>query len=126
MDRIHVRGLKVRAPVGVFEWERRMHRTLRIDLAMSTDAAVAAAEDRLDRALDYDRVCALVREQVASESCQLIETVAESLARCILRDFRIAEVAVTVRKPGALPDAEEVAVELLRRAADSADPPGDG
>lgn len=124
MDWIHVHGLKVLAPVGVFEWERRLGRTLRIDLSMSVDANAAAEGDRIEQALDYDQVCQVVREHLAGDSVQLIETVAETLAKRLLETFGIQELSLTVRKPGALPDADEVGITLTRAVSDYPDIPG--
>lgn len=116
-DLVRVEGLAVDAEVGVYAHEHGIRQRLVIDLALETDIAAAAAQDALSLAIDYDRVAAAARAVVASQHHALIETIAERIAARVLGEAgpRVRRVFVRVAKPGAVPDARTVAVEIWRQ-----------
>ena len=114
MDRIKLEGLVIDASVGVYEFEHHIRQRLEIDVTAEIDLAEAGESDRLEAGLDYDGLARHCREVVAERHHQLVESVAESIAARVLRDERIRRVDVRVAKPGAVPDARTVAVEITR------------
>ncbi len=126
MDTVFISNLRAPTVVGVFDWERRMRRELRLDLEMGTDVTAAAREDRLEAALDYDAAARAVTELLAENEYKLIETVAEAVARELFSRFSLAWLRLCVRKPWAVADANEVGVRIERTADDYADSPEAG
>ena len=114
MDSIKIRGLKTEGIVGVHAWERKIPRTLVIDLELSADAARAAKSDALKDALDYAAVAQAVSEFVGASKFQLIETLAEKLADKLRAQFGAAWVKLEVHKPGAVASAQDVSVAIER------------
>jgi len=114
MGTIRIKGLKVETIVGVHEWERKMPRTVVIDLELAADVARAAKQDALKHALDYAAVAQLVTEFVTTSDFQLIETLAERLAERIQKGFSVAWVKLEVHKPGAIAGAQDVSVSIER------------
>ena len=85
---------------GVMEEEHRIGGRYEVDVAMRLDVTEAAETDDLSKTVDYERVYALVREVVTGNSSYLIERVAWRIAEAVGMAYpRVAEVAVTVRKP---------------------------
>lgn len=119
MDTVFVRGLKATTVVGIFEWERRLPQSVMLDLEMETDIRPAAASDAIDDALDYKQVAKAVVGHVEDSRFQLVETLADSVARLILSQFGVAAVTVTLNKHGALSDAADVGIRLRRTQADA-------
>lgn len=115
-DRIHLKGLKVEARIGVHDWEQRVPRTLVVDLDIAADVARAARTDALADTADYAAIAATVGEWAAASRCQLIETFAEKLAQELLRRHALAGLRLTVHKPGAVPGAQDVSVTVERKA----------
>ena len=120
MDRIFLRGLKLEAVVGVHDWERQVRRPLVFDLSLGMDAREAASSDRVRDAVDYAAVADAVREVVAAEHPQLLETLAERIARTLFDRFPILSLTLSIDKPGAVPDVKSVGVEIERRREDYA------
>ncbi len=120
MDRIFLRELKVQAVIGIWEWERRITQTVSIDLEMETDVRKAAASDSVADALNYKDVAKRVIELVGGSSYQLVETLAEDIARTIVTEFAVPWVKVSVAKPGAIEGSREVGVAIERTRADYA------
>ena len=52
VDIIFLNDLRIETTIGIYEWERRIRQTVTLDLEMATDAARAAATDRIEDALD--------------------------------------------------------------------------
>jgi dihydroneopterin aldolase len=118
-DRIALLGLELSAGIGVYPHEKGVEQRLIVDVEMELQDLVRAAKsDDLAATVDYDRVAAICREVVRSRHHQLIEAVAEEIAaRTLALDARIDLVTVRVEKPGAVPDARTVRVEITRRNA---------
>ena len=116
MDVVVVSELRCEAVIGVHAWERQLTQSLVLDLELATDAAAAAAADRIEAALDYQRVTERVRSHVAGLQAQLVETVADSVAGLLRQEFALPWVRVTVRKPGAVAGTRGVAVRVERGA----------
>lgn len=124
-DLIRIEGLAVDVGVGVYAHEHGIAQRIVVDIALETNIAPAARADDLGAAVDYDRAAAIVRTVAGERHHALIESIAESIASRLLDQLapRVASVFVRVAKPGAVPDARTVAVEIRREAASSADPP---
>jgi len=114
MDKIFLEELKVDTIIGIWEWERKIHQTVVIDLEMSADIAKAAASDDVADTLNYKSVAKRVQEFVADSSFQLVETLAERIAGIIRDEFDVAWVRVKVHKPGAIRGSRDVGVEIER------------
>jgi 7,8-dihydroneopterin aldolase/epimerase/oxygenase len=115
-DLIRVEGLEVRAEIGVYSHERGVLQPLVIDLALETDIALAAESDAISNAVDYTAAAEIARDVVREAHHGLIETVAERIAERLLAQLgaRVPRVFVRVAKPGAVPDARTVSVEIWR------------
>jgi dihydroneopterin aldolase len=114
MDKLQITGLRVSAVIGVRAWERQLRQPLLIDLCLAIDATAAAATDQIDDALDYGAVARRVTELTETGNFRLIETLAEAIASTLLDEFAPASVTIRVHKPGAVPQAQGVSIEIER------------
>lgn len=118
-DRVRVEGLELMAEVGVYAHEHGIKQRLVIDLVVETDLRAAGQSDALADAIDYDGLAHVARSVSAARHHELIEAIAEEIAAGILASLghRAGRVFVRVAKPGAVPDARTVAVEIWRAHA---------
>lgn len=116
MDKIFLDELKIDTIIGIWDWERKIHQTVIIDLEMSADIARAAASDSVEDTLNYKSVAKRVQQFVGDSSFQLVETLAERIAGIIRDEFGVAWVKVRVHKPGAIRGSKDVGVEIERGA----------
>ena len=112
LDRIRIRDWDLACLVGVYGEERRAPRTIRVDLTIHLPAT--DRHDDLARTVDYAHLQQAIAEALAATAFRLIESVAERIAAIALDDTRVAAVTVCVGKPGALPGARTVEVEITR------------
>jgi len=115
-DTVFIRELRVDTVVGIFDWERRIRQTVILDLEMRTDIRRAAQTDRIEDTLDYKTVAKRVVQFVGAAQFQLVETLAEKIAALVLTEFKVAQVKVTLHKPGAVSGSKSVGVVIERSA----------
>lgn len=116
MDRILIEALTVDTVIGVYAWERSIQQSLSLDLVLATDIRSAAATDDLRLTLDYAAICQRIQTFADAHQFALVETFAERLAECLRTEFPINGLRLTVRKPGAVPNAVSVGLEITRGA----------
>jgi 7,8-dihydroneopterin aldolase/epimerase/oxygenase len=114
MDIVFIRELRVDALIGVYDWERSLRQTLVFDLEMGADIRPAASSDDIALALDYHAVSLRLAAIVQSSSFQLVESLAETVASTLMREFAIPWLRLRIAKPGAVPGALEVGVVIER------------
>jgi len=115
-DFVKIKGLKVNAVIGVFDWERAIEQPLLIDVSMATDISEAGKSDDINDAINYKEVCDDITELCQQTKALLIERLAELIAAHILSKYNTTQVEVSVAKPTAIKAAEAVAVQITRTA----------
>jgi 7,8-dihydroneopterin aldolase/epimerase/oxygenase len=118
MDKIFLRALKTEAIIGIFDWERQVKQTVIVDIEISADIRKAALSDSIHDTLNYKRVAKRVLAFVEESKFHLVETLAEHVAMLILEDFGVAQVAISLSKPGAIRSSRDVGVSLERNRDD--------
>ena len=121
MDKVFIRGLEVLTTIGVYEWEKGIRQKLCFDLEMGFDNRPAAATDDINLALDYATLSRKICDHAQGKIVELVETMAEQVAALVLEDERVQWVKVTLTKPGAVPNAAGVGVEILRQGGNAVD-----
>jgi dihydroneopterin aldolase len=112
MNRVYIKGLRAESVIGVYEWERHIRQPLVLDLEMASDIVAAASTDQIGDALDYAEIANRVIALVEASEFQLIETLADAVARMIMRDFGVSWLRLRLGKPGAVDAADDVGVIL--------------
>jgi 7,8-dihydroneopterin aldolase/epimerase/oxygenase len=118
MDKIFLSALTVECIVGIWDWERRVKQTVIIDLEMAADIRRAAASDRIEDTIDYKKVAKRLLQFVGDSQFNLVETLAEQIARVIVTEFGVSWVKVRLNKQGAIRGARDVGIEIERRPSD--------
>lgn len=116
LDRIALRGLRVRGHHGVYGFEREQGQDFVVDVVLQLPLRAAAASDDVADTVHYGELADEIAAIVGGEPVNLIETLAARIADAVLRDERVHAVEVTVHKPQA-PIAQtfdDVAVAITR------------
>jgi dihydroneopterin aldolase len=114
MDTIFISGLRLDVVIGVYEWERRVPQSVRLDLEIGIPATGRPRSDRIRETIDYARVIERIRESVPRERFLLVERLAEHLARLVTTEFGAPWVRVSVSKLAVGADVERVGVTIER------------
>jgi dihydroneopterin aldolase len=115
-DQLLLQGMVFFGHHGHLVAERKLGGKITVDLRVQTSVDAAAKTDRLDRTVDYVRVHAVVKGVVEGRRFALLETLADAIARAVLRLPGVEGVTVRVGKHPPLPEHfETFAVEIERR-----------
>jgi 7,8-dihydroneopterin aldolase/epimerase/oxygenase len=119
VDRIDLKGLRVRGYHGVYDFERREGQEFVVDVSLGLSLAEAAASDDVADTVHYGELASRLAEVIVSEPVNLLETLASRLLDVCMRDNRVAEATVTVHKPQAPIDLafNDVSVTMHRRSS---------
>jgi 7,8-dihydroneopterin aldolase/epimerase/oxygenase len=122
-DAIEIRGLRVMGTHGVLTEEKARPQPFEIDLILEVALDEAAGSDDLQKTVDYGPLVYAVSDLVASERFELLETLAEAIARRALLAERVEAVTVSLRKlrPPIAADVDTVGVRITRRADRASD-----
>lgn len=99
-DRLALTGMRLFGYHGVLPEERARGQEFVVDVELEGDLRPAGRTDDLRRAIDYRKAYEVVKGVVEGEPRQLIEALAEEIARRLLALDRVTAVTVRVRKPG--------------------------
>lgn len=116
LDRIALRGLRVRGHHGVYDFEREQGQDFVIDVTLHLPLRAAAESDDVADTVHYGELADAIVAIVAGEPVDLIETLAERIAAVALADSRVQFAEVTVHKPSAPINAQfdDAAVTIVR------------
>jgi FolB domain-containing protein len=114
LDRIHIRGLRMRCVVGFQQWEREKTQEISVSVTLHLDLREAGKSDRVEDSVDYKALKKRLIPLVEGSKFYLIERLAEVIAGQCLKEKRVERVDVIVDKLGALRFADSVAVEITR------------
>lgn len=95
---IELQGIELHAHHGVLEPERREGQRFLVDLELEVEDDRATG-DRIEDAVDYRDVLAVVVEIGEGQRFDLLETLATALAEALLARFPVGRARVRVRKP---------------------------
>ena len=116
---IELRGLELHGHHGVLEEERREGQRFLVDLELEPADEAAETTDRIEDAVDYRDVAAVVSEVSGATVYHLLEALAAAIADELLRRLPLRRVRVRVSKPDvrlSLP-VEHAAVVVERRVS---------
>lgn len=118
MDKIFLRELEIEAIIGIWEWERSIKQTVSIDLEMAVDARAASDADDVAATLNYRDVAKRLIDFVGGSEFELVESLAEAVARIVVVEFRVPWARISVAKPGAIEGSRTVGITIERTAED--------
>ena len=87
MDIIKIKGLKIFANHGLYPEEIENGQNFFLDIAIYLDTQKAGKTDDLNQTVDYHKFCSFISEYFVENRYNLLEAVAENLARAILLKY---------------------------------------
>ena len=116
-DRIELRGLRAVGRHGVLPEEQARSQPFEVNLDVELDLGPAVATDNVADTVDYGAIAEIAGRIVATESFQLLESLASRIVDAVMADDRVQAVTVVVRKlhPPVAGDLGSAGVRLSRR-----------
>lgn len=114
MDIVFITDLDIDTVIGIYDWEREIKQTVRLNIEMNADVAKAALTDHIDDTLDYKAVAKRIIAFVEASEFGLVETLAERCCEIILREFPVQWVRFRLDKLGAVTGSRSVGIQIER------------
>jgi dihydroneopterin aldolase len=111
-DRIFIHDLVLDIEIGVHHYEKGSTQRVRFSVDVDLTPSAHALDDDIGRTFDYDTILSGIKAIVARGHINLVETLAEDVARHCLAHPRAARVVVKIEKLDEEPGA--VGVEIVR------------
>lgn len=112
--RVFINDLVIECMIGVYRHERDGAQRVRINLDLTVFEATKPIEDKLSNVLSYEDVIIKVRKLATARHLNLVETLAERIAKLCLLEADVSTVKVRVEKLDVFTDAASVGVEIER------------
>ena len=116
MGLIEIEGMEFYAYHGHFEAERIVGNKFLVNVAIETDCKGAAKSDKLEDALNYQKVYELIKIEMGINS-SLLENVAQRILDCLYKNFPMIERAklkISKMNPPMGGQIEKVSVTLSK------------
>ena len=113
-DKIFIHGLEISCIIGTLPRERKKKQRIVIDLEFPAPVKRAARRDDLRNTLNYQKIAGRATAFVSKSRFYLLETLAERLARALLREFKLKHILLRVSKPDAIRNAKNTGVLISR------------
>lgn len=114
MDKVFIQDLKAFGIIGIFPHERETPQEILINVTISTDTRRAAQTDDIADCIDYDSLAKKIKSHAESAARLTVEALANDLVMICLQEAGVEKAIVRVEKPGAVPSARSVGVEVER------------
>jgi 7,8-dihydroneopterin aldolase/epimerase/oxygenase len=95
--------------------ERVYAQEIVVNLTLFVSPRQGSQTDHVSDCVNYATVCDRVRHRVQTTEYQLVETLADDIAKMILSEFEVHECRVRIEKPHALPGTDSVGVQIHRK-----------
>lgn len=113
-DKILIHNLIVAARVGIFDHEKKSPQRIRIHCTIELAPKTREGKDDIGDTVRYDTIRQNIVDHLTNRHTELLETVAEDIAKICLVDKRAASALIRVEKLDVFPDCQ-VGVEIMRR-----------
>jgi len=90
MHKVALNGLKFKAYHGYYDEERERGNDFEVDIAIIADFKVAAENDDLEKAVDYEKLYSIVKKEMQISS-SLLEHVVYRIANKVLDNIKEVE-----------------------------------
>jgi len=114
MDKIFIKNLKANGIIGIYPHEREMPQEMLINVTVYADTQRAANTDDIDDCVDYDSLAKKIKFHAEKAARLTVEALANDLATICLQEKGVEKAIVRIEKPGAIPSAQSVGVEVER------------
>ena len=116
MDIIFIDDFRVSTLIGIYPREKVMPQPVEMSLQIGTSTLGAGMSDEIGDTINYAEVVERLRTELEAKHFNLLEKLAEHVARIILDEFGARWVRVSIAKLGMMRGVRRVGVVIERNA----------
>ena len=117
MNAIFIHDLRVETRIGIYEWERHVAQTVRLDVDLGLPSDEVFRTGDFEDALDYAAVVKRLQAFAADHPHQLLERYAQAIADLLMYEFAAPWVKVRVAKLAPIAGVKELGIVIERGRA---------
>jgi FolB domain-containing protein len=110
---ISISNLRLRAIIGVNDWERKVKQDVIINITIEYDAEKAIQTDNIQDAFDYKAVTKEIIREIENSEYHLLESLSAHILNIIKKKSADCKATVRAEKPGALRYCDSVGIEVF-------------
>ena len=114
MDKIIIRDLLARGPIGISEQERMAPQDILINAELYTDTRKATESDSIEDCVNYSTMAKQILKLAADNKRKTVEAFAQDIADMCLSNPNVEKVVIRVEKTTAVRFSKSVGVEIER------------
>ena len=114
LAQIKITNLKLKAIIGINDWERKVKQNIIINISFKFDADKAIKSDDIKNTVDYKKLKLEIIKRVNASQFNLLEKLTAMILDTVLDFPLVKEAWVRVDKPQALRFADSVSCELTK------------
>ncbi len=114
MTTIKITNLKLRAIIGINDWERTELQDIIVNIAFDYDASKAIQKDDIRNAVDYKKITKKIIARTELSKFFLLEKLAATILNIVMEEPLVHKATVRVDKPLALRFADSVSAEISK------------
>lgn len=114
MDIVFLEEIKLDIVIGIYEWERKVPQTIRLDIEIGLPHSRAGESDSIADTIDYGAVMVRIHQLTTEQRFSLVEALAEHIAALIRTEFGAPWVKVSVAKLGMLRGVKRLGIMIER------------
>ena len=107
---VTIKDLRLRAVIGLNDWERKKKQDVTVNIEFEFDAAKAVASDNGELTVDYKKITKRVIDAVEKSEFRLLESLADMVLNLVIDTPGVLRAGVEVDKPHSLRFADSVSV----------------
>ena len=111
-DKIIIKDLEIECIIGIRKRERKEKQKIYVTAEIYTSMEKAAKTRNIKDAINYSAVIKKIKNIVINNKYLLLETMAKDIANMILKNKKVNEVNVLIKKPDALKKGKYVGVKI--------------
>lgn len=114
MNTIFIHDLRIETRIGIYDWERHLPQTVRLDLDVALPSTRPFETGDFADAVDYAAIVTRIKAFAADNPHPLLERFAEAVAKILLDEFNAPSVKVRVAKLAPITGVREIGVSIER------------
>ena len=114
MDIIFIHELRIDTLIGIYEWERKVPQTIRLDVEVGLPGEHASKSGRIADTLDYSEIVSRIEQLFREQHFALLERAGETIADLIIREFKAPWIKVSIAKLAPLRNVNRLGVTIER------------
>lgn len=117
MDIIFIDDLRLTTLIGIYPREKAVPQTIEMSLQIGSSTESAGNSDDIGDTIDYAEVVKRLRSELDVQHFNLLEKLAEFVAKLLIEEFGATWVRVSIAKLGMMRGVRRVGVIIERRKA---------